>query len=198
DPAAKHHCCSQHGWCGSTAEHCNCRNCRDSRKEACKKLICGTGKCIWDDSLKTAHCRCDEGYHKDPSTGRCHECISHRHCSDLEHCRDNHCEDPCTNYCFSFNNVTCTVTNHQPLCSCPQDYILVDQKACQSRTVVSSTSSVVYLVIAVAFLLIFFVMCILKRNFLSSNSINEVAAFSGLSERATLALPYVVVEITNQ
>ncbi|CAL4087220.1 unnamed protein product, partial [Meganyctiphanes norvegica] len=132
DATSDNYCCSPAGWCGSTVDHCNCDNCKDLRYEACTNKDCGEGNCYWNNARKISACRCRNNSHKDPSTGRCHECVSHGHCPDNEGCRENICEDPCNSFCNPTNNATCNVTNHRPLCSCPSGFTLVGQTDCES------------------------------------------------------------------
>jgi len=61
-------------------------------------------------------CSCQPGYLGVPPECR-PECVSNGECSPSLSCVNFKCQDPCTGTCGP--SATCTVINHNPVCSCP-------------------------------------------------------------------------------
>lgn len=66
-------------------------------------------------------CTCNPEYFGDPFTGCKPECVYNDDCPSNRACVRNKCVDPCIGVCGQ--NAECRVTNHNPICSCIQNYI---------------------------------------------------------------------------
>lgn len=66
-------------------------------------------------------CSCLPEYEGDPYTGCRPECVINNDCSRDKACVRNKCVGPCPGTCGV--NAICEVSNHIPLCSCPQGMI---------------------------------------------------------------------------
>lgn len=65
-----------------------------------------------------AICECVKDYHGNPYDGCRPECTGNSDCSMNKACVRNRCVDPCIGVCGI--EAICTVSNHIPVCSCPQ------------------------------------------------------------------------------
>ena len=66
-------------------------------------------------------CTCDPEYFGDPYSGCRPECTYNEDCPYEKACVRNKCVDPCIGVCGE--NAECRVVNHNPICSCIQNYI---------------------------------------------------------------------------
>lgn len=67
-----------------------------------------------------AVCSCVPGFIGSPPTCR-PECVTSSECPLLQACVNQKCVDPCPGTCGL--NAKCQVVNHNPICSCPTNYI---------------------------------------------------------------------------
>lgn len=67
-----------------------------------------------------AICACVQGYLGNPPTCR-PECTVNSDCPMNEACGNLKCRNPCEGTCGV--NAKCRVVNHNPICTCPTDYI---------------------------------------------------------------------------
>ncbi|EFX65777.1 hypothetical protein DAPPUDRAFT_229540, partial [Daphnia pulex] len=92
---------------------------------------CGlNAQCLVIDSLplRTMTCQCLPGYFGNPNV-ECRSvpiedpgCRSDENCPDSQSCRNRQCVSPCAVANPCANNAVCTVTGHQPKCTCPEDF----------------------------------------------------------------------------
>ncbi len=68
---------------------------------------------------ETAVCSCIENYVGRPPNCR-PECTLNSECPRNLACINDKCKDPCPGSCGSYT--TCTVNNHQPICTCYEQY----------------------------------------------------------------------------
>ncbi|CAL4077140.1 unnamed protein product, partial [Meganyctiphanes norvegica] len=178
-------------------EMCDNNQCND----ACKPTYCvSNATCKAENHVAT--CTCTGSLEGNPFSGQgdsgCYECVKDNHCPDDQHCKENRCADPCINYCNTTSLATCSVTNHQHICTCPKGYKIVGYTACEQGESGLSAAAIVTLVICLILILIIAVICILKKDYLSSKSRKAVVAFNSLSESATAALASVVTDNNQQ
>lgn len=69
---------------------------------------------------KQAICSCQTGYFGTPPSCR-PECLVSSECSLDKACVNQKCQDPCPGVCGL--GARCQVNNHNPICSCPPNYI---------------------------------------------------------------------------
>lgn len=67
-----------------------------------------------------AVCSCDANYVGTPPACK-PECIVSADCLQNKACINNKCRDPCPGTCGI--NAKCQVINHNPICSCPSNYV---------------------------------------------------------------------------
>lgn len=65
------------------------------------------------------------------------ECTSDYQCSNTEACINQRCENPCAENNPCFGNAECRVSNHRPLCSCPQGWGGDPKVQCYKRKYIS-------------------------------------------------------------
>lgn len=65
-------------------------------------------------------CQCAPEYFGNPYEGCRPECLTSSDCTMNKACIRNKCQDPCPGTCGI--NALCSVSNHIPICSCPQGY----------------------------------------------------------------------------
>ena len=63
-------------------------------------------------------CECEPEYHGNPYEGCRPECLVSSDCPMNRACIRNKCADPCPGTCGV--NAICTVSNHIPICTCPE------------------------------------------------------------------------------
>lgn len=85
----------------------------------CEPSPCGANSvCRVVDGRPT--CSCLVGYFGAPPNCR-PECLVSAECSQHLACINQKCVDPCDGTCGI--NAKCQVVNHNPICSCPADYM---------------------------------------------------------------------------
>ncbi|CAL4131658.1 unnamed protein product [Meganyctiphanes norvegica] len=144
---------------GQKKTYCRCKENYhyDSSTEQCQECVgnsncqhyqaCFSGTChsVCDGACATgaqctpqnheATCTCNVNLVGNPYSGKgnsgCHQCLSDDDCQEDKKCSDDkNCIDPCLNYCKP-DNVTCTVKDHSPLCTCPKDLKPATETLCQ-------------------------------------------------------------------
>ncbi|CAL4179650.1 unnamed protein product, partial [Meganyctiphanes norvegica] len=219
------------GQCYKCLNNDHCLDNEACRSRACQN-VCGSG-CAQDAYCSAQNhkmeCTCLDSLvgnpYPDHSNSGCFECVVDNDCSIDKHCRNNHCSDPCHDYCKSTDLATCEVINHKPICSCREGYKLLGQTVCEATCFIaenkcseeeecihhndndyicqakddsSNVGTVVSLVIFFVILLIIIVICILKRNYLSHKSRKAIEAFNNLSKSATTTLASAVADNIQQ
>lgn len=90
-----------------------------AKEDPCYPSPCGpNARCRAENGY--AICECLPEYHGNPYENCRPECLSNSDCPMNRACIRNKCEDPCPGTCGI--NAICTVTNHVPVCSCPDRY----------------------------------------------------------------------------
>lgn len=64
-------------------------------------------------------CSCLADYQGDPYVGCRPECVTSNECPFNQACIGHKCKDPCPGTCGI--NAVCSVYNHIPICTCPQE-----------------------------------------------------------------------------
>lgn len=85
----------------------------------CEPSPCGANS-LCRNIADTPICSCQIGYLGAPPSCR-PECIVNSECDQHMSCINQKCKDPCPGTCGF--NARCQVINHNPICSCPKDYI---------------------------------------------------------------------------
>lgn len=67
-----------------------------------------------------AVCECSPEYQGNPYEGCRPECVVSSDCAMSRACIRNKCRDPCPGTCGL--SAICTVSNHIPICTCPEGY----------------------------------------------------------------------------
>lgn len=94
----------------------------------CQPSPCGhNAKCRIEYS--SAVCECERDYHGNPYEGCRPECLVSSDCPMHRACIRSKCEDPCPGTCGV--QAICTVSNHVPICSCPEGYTGDAFRICQ-------------------------------------------------------------------
>lgn len=87
------------------------------KPDPCYPSPCGNNaRCRVDN--EHAICECVRDYHGNPYEGCRPECTGNSDCPMSKACIRNKCQDPCPGVCGV--EALCTVSNHIPICSCPQ------------------------------------------------------------------------------
>lgn len=74
------------------------------------KVVNGVGRCT-----------CISGFYGVPEFGCTPECVRNQDCRPDQACVEQQCIDPCVSVCGV--RAECQVVNHNPICSCPQNFI---------------------------------------------------------------------------
>lgn len=83
----------------------------------CDPSPCGVNA-FCRERFDTAICECQQDYRGNPYEG-CHpECLVNSDCPKSQACIRTKCQDPCIGTCGI--GAICSVSNHFPVCSCPQ------------------------------------------------------------------------------
>lgn len=91
-----------------------------SVKDPCYPSPCGSNaKCRTVNDYPI--CECIPEYRGNPYENCRPECLANSDCPMNRACIRNKCEDPCPGTCGI--NAICTVRNHIPICSCPDNFI---------------------------------------------------------------------------
>lgn len=80
-------------------------------------------------------CRCRTGYYGNPYDICKPECSVNSDCPSNKACYNNKCSDPCPGTCGL--NALCHVTNHNPLCTCPEQYYGNPYQSCLFKDIKS-------------------------------------------------------------
>lgn len=81
---------------------------------------CNPSPCGSNTQCNEGTCICLPEYHGDPYRGCRPECVLSTDCPRDKTCIRHKCIDPCVGTCGT--SALCTVMNHIPTCSCPEDY----------------------------------------------------------------------------
>ncbi|KRT79967.1 hypothetical protein AMK59_6534, partial [Oryctes borbonicus] len=84
--------------------------------DPCNPNPCGSNAVCQDGA-----CTCILEYRGDPYQGCRPECVVNSDCSKTMACIRSKCTDPCPGTCGQ--NAICTVINHIPMCTCPENHI---------------------------------------------------------------------------
>lgn len=87
-------------------------------KEPCKPSPCGPNS-VCRVNNNVAACSCQIGFIGSPPSCR-PECVVSAECPLTQACLNNKCVDPCPGTCGI--NAKCQVINHNPICSCANDF----------------------------------------------------------------------------
>lgn len=83
----------------------------------CQPSPCGSNaRCREENNY--AVCECEPEYHGNPYEGCRPECLVSSDCAMNKACIRNKCADPCPGTCGV--GAVCMVSNHIPICSCPE------------------------------------------------------------------------------
>jgi hypothetical protein len=96
-----------------------CREAPPVPKNPCEPSPCGPNS-VCRVKGEQAVCSCQVGYFGAPPLCR-PECLVSSECSQHKACINQKCQDPCPGACGF--NARCQVTNHNPICSCPPNFI---------------------------------------------------------------------------
>ncbi|KAH1017853.1 hypothetical protein HUJ05_008447 [Dendroctonus ponderosae] len=89
------------------------------RPKPCEPSPCGPNSVCRERNDK-AICSCQVGYFGQPPSCR-PECLVSSECSSDQACINQRCQDPCPGTCGA--RARCQVANHNPICSCPPNYV---------------------------------------------------------------------------
>lgn len=89
------------------------------KKDPCYPSPCGANaRCREENGY--AICECLPEYHGNPYVSCRPECVANSDCPMNRACIRNKCQDPCPGTCGI--GALCIVSNHIPICSCPEEY----------------------------------------------------------------------------
>ena len=94
----------------------------------CLSNPCGSNA-ICAESNGQYDCVCQSGYIGNPFSGCRPECTINSECPSNKACINQLCKDPCPGTCGI--NAECTVSTHQPSCSCKKGFIGDPYSRCQ-------------------------------------------------------------------
>lgn len=97
----------------------------------CNPSPCGVNA-FCRERFDNAVCECQEEYRGNPYEGCYPECLVNSDCPKSQACIKTKCQDPCTRTCGI--GAICTVSNHFPVCSCPQPTVGDAFTQCQLET----------------------------------------------------------------
>jgi hypothetical protein len=101
-----------------------------AKEDPCYPSPCGpNARCRSENGY--AICECLPEYHGNPYESCRPECLANSDCPMNRACIRNKCEDPCPGTCGI--NAICTVTNHIPVCSCPDNFYGDAFTVCKQR-----------------------------------------------------------------
>lgn len=109
-------CSCLSGYSGDPFQHCKIEKQSQPPTNPCTPSPCGPYS-ICRVANDRAVCSCSPGYRGTPPSCR-PECLVSSECEPHLACIDQKCSDPCRGVCGL--NALCQVTNHNPICSCPE------------------------------------------------------------------------------